>query len=215
MYDLPNDYFDQTAALDPEGTGAAIYAFEHRFDPAPAVAQAARLYEISLRYNVLGLAWAGSPYAYQSMGSCVVISGNSYAAVRGFPRKNAAEDFYVLNKLAKVGSIFRLTGSPILLEGRPSDRVPFGTGRAIRDLVSKKRGLANFRLFHPLVFAHLAGWLDVLGAIDGLEWSPDGGEIAFASQAGPPAGSPRYRCPTRARWCGARSARRASPRRRR
>jgi hypothetical protein len=161
---LPRDYFDQMTGV-PEKAAAAIYFFEHRFEEDPGLAEAARLYEISLRYYVLGLAWAGSPYAYQSMGSCVVISPDSYAAVRGFPRKNAAEDFYVLNKLAKVGSIFRLTGSPVLLEGRPSDRVPFGTGRAIRDLVSKKRGLSSFRLFHPLVFAHLARWLDVLREI--------------------------------------------------
>jgi hypothetical protein len=161
---LPRDYFDQMTGV-PEEAAAAIYFFEHRFEEDAELAEAARLYEISLRYYVLGLAWAGSPYAYQSMGSCVVISRDAYAAVRGFPKKNAAEDFYVLNKLAKVGSIFRLAGSPILLEGRPSDRVPFGTGRAIRDLVSKKRGLANFRLFHPLVFAHLAGWLDMLREI--------------------------------------------------
>ena len=43
---LPNDYFDQTAALDSEGTGAGIYGFEHRFDPDPAQGEAARLYEI-------------------------------------------------------------------------------------------------------------------------------------------------------------------------
>src|SRR5439155_2705871 len=55
---LPDDYFDQTSALDPAGTGAAVYAFEHRFDPDPALGEAARLYEISLRYYVLGLAWA-------------------------------------------------------------------------------------------------------------------------------------------------------------
>src|SRR6202022_2192121 len=142
---LPRDYFDQMTGV-PEKAAAAIYFFEHRFEKDPGLAEAARLYEISLRYYVLGLAWAESPYAYQSMGSCVVISRDAYAAVRGFPRKNAAEDFYVLNKLAKVGSIFRLAGSPVLLEGRPSDRVPFGTGRAIRDLVSSKRGLLNFRL---------------------------------------------------------------------
>ena len=63
------------------------------------------------------------------MGSCIAIPARAYAAVRGFPRKNAAEDFYVLDKLAKVGTISRLSGSPLLLEGRISDRVPFGTGQ--------------------------------------------------------------------------------------
>ena len=159
---LPNDYFEQTAALDPEGTGAAIYAFEHRFDPDPAQAEAARLYEISLRYNVLGLAWAESPYAYHSMGSCLAIPARAYAEVRGFPKRNALEDFHALNKLAKVGAILRLAGQPLLLEGRISERVPISTGKAIAGLVSKRGALAGFRLYHPAVYAHLAAWLRVL-----------------------------------------------------
>lgn len=162
---LPADYFDQVDAIDAAGVGCAIYAYDHRFDPDPELARAGRLYEISLRYYVLGLAWAGSPYAYQSMGSCLAIPVDAYAAVRGFPRKNAAEDFYVLDKLAKVGDIVRLSGGRLVLEGRPSERVPFGTGRALRDLVGKKGGIDRFRLYHPLVFAHLAQWIGLLTAV--------------------------------------------------
>ncbi len=177
---LPPDYFDQTETRDPAGVGCAIYFYDHRFEEDPALAEAARLYEISLRYYVLGLAWAGSPYAYQSMGSCLAIPAPAYTAVRGFPRKNAAEDFYVLDKLAKVGSILRLSGSPLLLEGRPSDRVPFGTGRALRDLVARKKGLASFRLLHPLVFGHLAAWLRVLAGV-----AASGGDLGAGFRALP------------------------------
>jgi hypothetical protein len=159
---LPNDYFDQTEALTAEDIAAALYYFEHRFSGEETLGEAARLYEISLRYYVLGLAWAGSPYAYQSMGSCMAVRPWAYAEVRGFPKKNAAEDFYALNKLAKVGAIERLAGAPLLLEGRLSDRVPFGTGKALTQLVSKRKGLSAFRLYHPIVFAHLAAWLRVL-----------------------------------------------------
>ncbi|MGH9318224.1 MAG: glycosyltransferase family 2 protein [Thermoanaerobaculia bacterium] len=162
---LPRDYFGQLQGLDPDGVGSTIYFFDHDFDSDPTLAEAGRLYEISLRYYVLGLAWAGSPFAYQSMGSCLAVPAQAYAEVRGFPKKNAAEDFYVLNKLAKVGAILRLAGAPLRLEGRPSDRVPFGTGRALRNLVAKRGGLASFRLYHPLVFAHLAGWLRVLAGM--------------------------------------------------
>ena len=186
---LPPDYFDQLEGVDPAGVGCAIYSYDHRFEADPALAEAARLYEISLRYYVLGLAWAGSPYAYQSMGSCLAIPAEAYAAVRGFPRKNAAEDFYLLDKLAKVGSIVRLPGTPLVLEGRPSDRVPFGTGRALRDLVEKKRGrgLAEFRLTHPLVFGHLAAWLRVLAHV-----ARSGGDLA-AAIGKLPAESPFFR----------------------
>jgi len=161
---LPNDYFDQTLSIPAEGNAAALYFFEHAFGEDETLALAARLYEISLRYYTLGLAWAGSPYAYQAMGSCLAVRPDAYAEVRGFPRKNAAEDFYILDKLAKVGSISRLAGRPVILEGRLSDRVPFGTGKALSDLSTKRRALAEFRLFHPLVFAHVAAWLRVLSA---------------------------------------------------
>ena len=192
---LPRDYFDQLERVDaspspspsPSGIGAAIYFYEHRFDEDPALAEAGRLYEISLRYYALGLAWAGSPYAYQSMGSCLAIPSESYAAVRGFPKKNAAEDFYVLDKLAKVGDIVRLAGAPLILEGRPSDRVPFGTGRALRDLTGRRSGLDRFRLFHPLVFGHLAAWLRVLSAV-----ARSRGDLAAGFRE-LPAGTPFFR----------------------
>ncbi len=179
---LPRDYFVQTASLDHSATAAAVYFYAHRFEEDEDLALAGRLYEISLRYYVLGLAWAGSPYAYQSMGSCLAIPGAFYAAVRGFPKKNAAEDFYVLDKLAKTGTIARLSGAPLTLEGRLSDRVPFGTGRALKDLVGKKRSLAGFRLYHPLVFAHLAAWLAVLDRVAAT------GNPARALETLPPSG---------------------------
>jgi hypothetical protein len=121
------------------------------------------------------------------MGSALAIPVPSYAAVRGFPRKNAAEDFYVLDKLAKVGEIVRLDGARLLLEGRPSDRVPFGTGRALLDLVGKKNGLERFRLYHPLVFAHVAQWVRVLDAV-----ARSGGSLE-AGLAEMPSGNPFFR----------------------
>ena len=105
---------------------------------------------------------------------------DAYARVRGFPRKNAAEDFYVLNKLAKVGSIVRLAGAPLTLEGRLSDRVPFGTGSALSRLVSLRGALAGFTLYHPAVFAHLAAWLKTLAST-----ARSGGRVELALEALP------------------------------
>lgn len=184
---LPRDYFDRTEGADPEVTGAAIYPFAHRFAAEPRLAEAGRLYEISLRYYVLGLEWARSPYAYHSMGSCLAIPAISYARVRGFPMRNALEDFYALNKLAKVGLIARLPGEPIALEGRISERVPISTGKALLDLVSSRKSLEAFSLYHPLVFAHLAAWLRALAAI-----ARSGGSLDTAL-AGLPEENPFFR----------------------
>ena len=177
---LANDYFDQTEPIPSDRGAAAIYFFEHRFSADETLGLAGRLYEISLRYYTLGLAWSGSPYAYEAMGSCVAARPGAYAEVRGFPRKNAAEDFYILNKLAKVGTVARLAGNPLLLDGRISDRVPFGTGKALSQLVTKKRGLSAFRLFHPAVFAHLSAWLQVLRTI-----ADTGGRVDLALEQFP------------------------------
>jgi hypothetical protein len=162
---LPGDYFEQIAGIDATSTAAAIYFFEHRFSEDESLARAGRLYEISLRYQTLGLAWAGSPYAYQSMGSCLAIRASAYAQVRGFPKKKEIEDFTILNDLAKIGAIERLAGSPIRLAGRISTRVPTSTGQALSVLVGTRGVEKSFRLHHPLVYAHLAAWIRVLGAI--------------------------------------------------
>lgn len=184
---LPNDYFEQIGKLDPGPTAAALYSFEHRFPENADLARAGRLYEISLRYNTLGLAWAGSPYAYENLGSCLAVSPRAYAEVGGFPRVNAIEDFTVLNDLARIGLIERLGGSAIELDGRISTRVPVSTGQALSKLVEKKGAASEFELHHPIVFAHLAAWLRVLGAIARRGGEPD------ALQSELPRGNPFFR----------------------
>jgi hypothetical protein len=69
--------------------------------------------------------------------------------VRGFPRRNAGEDFYLLDKLAKVGALHRPACEPIRLRSRTSDRVPFGTGRKVGEIVAKGGALSTY---HPKVF---------------------------------------------------------------
>jgi hypothetical protein len=113
-----------------------------------------------MRHYVLGLEAAGSPYAYHSIGSTIVVDAGAYAAVRGVPKRHGAEDFHLLNKLAKQGSIARLGGSPILLDARASQRVPFGTGPAIRREIESRKTLRPF--FHPQSFLYLSALLSML-----------------------------------------------------
>ena len=162
---LPNHYFEQSGNVNSDAASAVLYSFEHRFPQDEDLGRAGRLHEISLRYMTLGLAWAGSPYAYEILGSCLAIPPWAYAEVGGFPRRNSLEDFAILNDLAKIGAIERLAGPPIELAGRISTRVPISTGQTLAKLVGKKGAAAAFELHHPIVFAHLAAWLRLLGAI--------------------------------------------------
>jgi hypothetical protein len=169
--ELPPDYFKRALEKKTQEASTLIYPFHHLCEPDPSTAEAMRLYEISLRYYVLGLHASGSPYAYHSLGSSLAVRAESYAEIGGFPKKNAGEDFYLLNKLAKVGLLLKLPGLPLRIQGRLSDRVPFGTGMGLHKILHQKDHRRPFRLYHPLVFSHLSAWLKVLEEIaakDGL-----------------------------------------------
>lgn len=127
---VPLDFFTRPETTD-EPRSAWLYPFVH-VASSPEHGAALFAYDASIRLHAIGLALAGSPYAYLALGSILAIDAVSYAAVRGFPKRAAGEDFYLLQKLAKIAPLERLQGSPILIEGRPSDRVPFGTGPALR-----------------------------------------------------------------------------------
>ena len=151
---LPADYL---TALPPHNSphSAVVYPFAHTLEGDSSQQNAMKQYEAYLHYYVLGLQFAGSPYAYPSIGSTFAVHLERYAAVRGFPRKLAAEDFYLLNKLIKQAPILRLTTSPIRIRGRESTRVPFGTGRAVRDIQENDKPYA---VYNPRVFDAVGLW---------------------------------------------------------
>ena len=149
---LPLNYFD--ADPPPPTVAAAIYPFEHYPTNKNIL-----FYEISLRYYVIQLAKVNSPYAFQTIGSLLKINACHYAMVRGFPKRNAAEDFYMLNKLAKSGKILRLKEPVVWLSSRVSKRVPFGTGATMLQLEKEQ---VPFDLYHPLIFKHLGSWLEAI-----------------------------------------------------
>ncbi|HLV67653.1 MAG TPA: hypothetical protein VKY73_17660 [Polyangiaceae bacterium] len=135
---LPSGYFGAGAAAG-DGVSALLFPFRHEGCGDDAAARATELYEASLRYHVLGLASAGSPYAYHSIGSTLAVEASAYALVRGVPKRSAGEDFYLLAKLAKVAPVRRLGGEPVRIRARFSARVPFGTGPAVARIAASGR----------------------------------------------------------------------------
>ena len=78
----------------------------------------ARLYEISLRYYTLGPGVGGLAVRLRGDGQLPRHAPRAPTPrSAGFPRKNAAEDFYILDKLAKVG-IDRAPGGSSASSGR-------------------------------------------------------------------------------------------------
>ncbi|MFT6835829.1 MAG: hypothetical protein ACJA0H_001869, partial [Francisellaceae bacterium] len=135
---LPDDYFKQIPEKLETTISAYVYDFEHYVpNNDNKIIDAINIYENSLRVYVNGLASAGSSYSYHTIGSLLAVSPLSYAQVRGFPKLNAAEDFYLLNKLAKVAPIKTLQGEKIKLQARLSKRAPFGTGPALSRIIER------------------------------------------------------------------------------
>jgi hypothetical protein len=110
---------------------AAVIDYAHQIEGE--YADAIVSYELFLRYHELGLAHSESPYAFHTIGSAMCCSAGAYAAVSGMNQRQAGEDFYFLQQLAKTGPMHRITGTTVHPSGRASHRVPFGTGRRVLD----------------------------------------------------------------------------------
>ena len=159
---LPSDYF---AVTTPRSSAALVYRFFHEPCGESVVDEAHARYEAYLRYYVLGLRYAGSAYDFHTIGSCIAMDPTAYATVRGVPKREAGEDFYLLNKLAKVGHIHSAVSAPIVIRARTSRRVPFGTGRATYDIAKNTEA---YRIYNPRVFDFLKVWLDACDALDNV-----------------------------------------------
>lgn len=171
--ELPADYFSRLPAAH---ACAATWPFRHVPGGDEATDRATALYELRLHYYVLGLEYAASPYAYHTLGSCLAFTAHAYAQVRGFPRRAGGEDFYLLNKLAKVGTVEKRDGNCIRLESRQSQRVPFGTGPAVQKIIGSDKPAEPALFYHPHCFHALRA---VLHSVPELKDAPD---TALSSQ---------------------------------
>lgn len=137
--------------------GGACIPYRHR----PASNQAGQVaidrYELFLRTYVLGLKLAGSPYAFHTVGSAMACRASAYVASGGMNRRQAGEDFYFLQQVFKTSGVAELSGTLVHPSPRASDRVPFGTGRSVGDMLADGQGRLLF--YQPVVFSIVGEWL--------------------------------------------------------
>ena len=142
----------------PDCPACSIY-FKHPLDGAdfePAVYQAIARYELHLRYYIRVQRWAGIPHACQTIGSAMAVRSKAYQQQGGMNRRKAGEDFYFLHKFIPLEGFAELHSTRVIPSPRPSDRVPFGTGKAINKIL-KSKGL--FFTYHPEGFRQLRKFL--------------------------------------------------------
>ena len=92
----------------------------------------------------------------------MVCTAGGYVAVRGMNRRRAGEDFYFLDKLAKIDKMGRINTTTLHPSPRPSRRVPFGTGKRIISFAEGKEN--DYSLYNPRSFMVLKEWLEYMSS---------------------------------------------------
>ena len=123
-------------------SGACSIHFEHPISGtnfSKNIYSGIEYYELHLRYYKNGLAYANLPFAFHTIGSSMAVRALAYCEQGGMNKRKAGEDFYFLQKFIDVGTLTELKSTMVIPSPRPSNRVPFGTGRAIQEMVDQER----------------------------------------------------------------------------
>ncbi len=134
--------------------------FEHPLegdDYEPEIYDAITKYELHLRYYIHAQKFAGFPLAFQTIGSSMAVRCNAYQQQGGMNKKKAGEDFYFLHKFTILNAHTELKKTKTIPSPRRSDRVPFGTGKAVNEILAEKildaeseYSTYNFKIFEDL-----------------------------------------------------------------
>ena len=163
----PN-YFQKIAEhfnKNPKTDACSIY-FEHPITGTefpPEAYQGITLYELHLRYYVRALRFTGHPNIFQTIGSAFAVKTSIYCKEGGMNKKKAGEDFYFLQKIFDLGNYSDCNTTRVIPSSRPSDRVPFGTGRAISDYLKSGEEL---KTYNPELFLELKIFIQTIKQTD-------------------------------------------------
>jgi hypothetical protein len=142
---------------------AALLPYFHPTPRPPREAANLLRYEIYMRHYTLGLLRSGSPHAGTTLGSALIYQNQAFSRHGGFPHRKAGEDFYFAQKFSKMGRLCRFVPTCVRPSGRPSTRVPFGTGPIVAQ-VDDRLQQQRFPLFAPKSFSRLRAAFEDLPA---------------------------------------------------
>ncbi len=138
---------EKAFTLSPDCNAASIY-FEHStLDLKEPLLSGIINYELHLRYYNQLLKYSGHPYAYHTVGSSMAVRASAYYKQGGMNKRKAGEDFYFLQKVIQLGNFIEIKDAIVYPSARISDRVPFGTGRAMGEWVGENK--VEFDSYHP------------------------------------------------------------------
>ncbi len=119
-------------------------------------------YELHLRAYIAWKKYIGLPYAYHTIGSSMAVRAAAYTRKGGMNKRKAGEDFYFLHKFTHDGCFGEINTTTVFPSCRVSDRVPFGTGRAMQEMKDQKRKMLTY---NPKSFLMMARLIDSLKTV--------------------------------------------------
>jgi len=168
------DYFveiEQHFEKYPKANALTSY-FEHPLQGEEFDAQvyhAISIYELYLRYYKTALKYTGFPYAFHTIGSCFAVTAKAYVKQGGMNRKQAGEDFYFLHKIFPLGECYELNSSCVYPSPRISERVPFGTGPMVKNIIDSDGYFLSYDFRPFLDLKYFFKQLDYFYKIDMME----------------------------------------------
>lgn len=114
-------------------------------------------YELHLRYYILMQKYLDLPFAIHTVGSSMACLSDAYISKGGMSKRKAGEDFYFLQKFIKDGVCGNINETKVYPSSRKSDRVPFGTGRA---MLKYKDKYFEWKTYNPVAFLILKTFLE-------------------------------------------------------
>jgi hypothetical protein len=147
-----------TEKFNSQNLNSVVIEYEHKINDNEPEARAIVCYETFLRYFRLALIYAKSHYDYHAIGSTIVCDIESYIKAGGMNSKQAGEDFYFLEKLAKQNKVQTIKETLVYPSPRKSWRVPFGTGQRITRYLKNIQN--EYLVYNPKSFELLKEWLE-------------------------------------------------------
>ena len=137
-----------------------VQNFHHRVeDNDRRLENAVRQYEQHILYFSQMLHFIGFPYPHHTIGSAFSVAADTYVRVGGMGRQQGGEDFYFLQKVFAFGRVERLDHVFVYPMARYSDRIPFGTGPALKKIADEPDG--EMKTYHLNAFLALKDFFDL------------------------------------------------------
>ena len=117
---------------NPEMTAMSV-PYYHPLNGGDEIRDKALLrYEIYMRNYAVNLLKISSPYGFTALGSAIAMRACSLKKIGNITPYQSGEDFYLVQKFCKMGGLSLFNTECVYPAGRYSDRVPFGTGPAMK-----------------------------------------------------------------------------------